>query len=84
MKEATLNQTGQSPATVKTQHYAVDGSELGVLAFAIPDPRVLVDGILDIQNFSVSLAGQKVFDGGWSDGAQARKKMTACFAKLGK
>lgn len=83
MVSATLVQTGAAPATVKAFNFQKDPDTPGVgtIAFAVPSPEALMGGMLDKNDFAVSIKGKEVFRLGWHGGLAAQKKWSECLAK---
>lgn len=83
---ATLEQTGEQPATVDVFNMQFDLKTeekftLGALFFQVPTMEAALDGIEDVHNFAVSVEGKKVLAIEWKDGLAARDKIKQCIAQ---
>lgn len=81
--QTTLEQTGEKPVTVNALNLKFDlkteeKTSLGALFFQVPSMKAALDGIEDVHNFTISIAGKKVAFVEWKDGFAARDKLKQC------
>ena len=77
----TLIQSGERQ-TVRAFHAPAPWAEdIGMILFAVPSSRALIDSIEDVQDFEVVLYGQTVLWGEWHSGRQAQAALRQCVAR---
>lgn len=80
--KVTLAQSGgDPPQTVMAFNTFNPASSLGGVTLAVPTVDALLDNMLDVHNFSVSMNGKKVAEVEWTGGHAARDKLKACLKK---
>ena len=77
----TLAQTGEAPQTVMALNTANPKEPFGSITMAVPTIDALLDNILDVHSFTVTLDGKVVSQVEWTDGFAARDKLRACVAR---
>ena len=77
-QSVTLIQSGETQ-NVRAFHAPAPWAEdLGMILFAVPSTRALIDSIEDVQDFEVKLHGQTVIWGEWHSGRQAQAALRQC------
>lgn len=76
---ATLSQTDAQPATVSVFNTALPWMhDFGIVFFAVPSAQAALDGMLETQDFQVSMNGRDVAAITWTGGLEARDRLTSC------
>lgn len=80
--KASLTQSGGDPAaTVDVYNAPLPWApDFGLVFFAVPSAKALVDNMLDTHAFSVAMGGKDVAAVEWTDGLAARDKLKSCIA----
>jgi hypothetical protein len=78
----TLAQSGgDPPQTVMAFNTFNPATSLGGLILAVPTVDALLDNMLDVHNFAVSIGGKPVAEVEWTGGHAARDKLKSCIRK---
>ncbi len=80
--KVSLLQTGDSAAqTVAAFNTFNPASGLGGITMAVPDVKALLDNMLDVHAFTVTLGGKTVASVEWTGGIAARDKLKRCVSR---
>lgn len=83
--KVTLMQTGdEAPQTVTAFNSFNPASGMGGITLAVPTASALLDNMLDVHRFALSMDGKQVTEVEWTGGLAARDTLKACIAKGGR
>ena len=78
----TLNQSDGSPAqTVEVLNYFLPGDQYGAIAFLVPSMEALLDNMLDVHGFDLSINGKSIAKVDWTGGFAARDQLRKCYSQ---
>lgn len=80
--KVTLNQSDGSPAqTVEVFNYFVPADHYGAIAFLVPSMEALLDNMLDVHGFDLSINGKSIAKVDWTGGFAARDQLRKCYSQ---
>ncbi|MES2986824.1 MAG: hypothetical protein V4808_02860 [Pseudomonadota bacterium] len=80
--QISLRQTGDAPAQTVTAFNTFNpAAGMGGITLAVPTVSALLDNMLEVHSFTVTLGGKAVAQVEWNGGHAARDKLKACIAK---
>lgn len=81
-KTIALTQSGRTQTVKAFVSGAGRGKgKMGMVSFAVPSGKILVNAIEDTQDYSLADDGKVIFSGQWHDGLKARDALARCLAK---
>lgn len=79
--KVSLTQSGETQ-TVQAYHlYLPWDGKFGVILFAIPSTKALIESIEDIQDYTVTMNGKTLVSGKWHSGLKARDWLRDCVSR---
>lgn len=74
----TLKQSRFKPQSVNALNFSVPGIPAGAIGLTVPKIDAALNNMLDVEHFTLEMAGRKVADIDWKDGLSARAQLDRC------
>ena len=74
----TLKQSKYPPQSVNALNFSVPGIPAGAIGLTVPNIEAALGTMLDVEHFTVEMAGRAVADIDWTDGLAARNRLRQC------